>query len=78
MSATTTQNRLADEFFLGTPELLPMLERSVAGLRSRARVSTLNAARRGAALVGSQDEVVEKILRHSEALGGDRPHHVPE
>ena len=34
------------------------------------RVSTHNEAGNGALLIGSPDEVVDKILRHAEALGG--------
>ena len=34
------------------------------------RVSTPNEAENGALLVGSPDELVDKIVRHAEALGG--------
>ena len=34
------------------------------------RVSTHNEAGNGALLIGSPDEVVDKILRHAGALGG--------
>ena len=56
--------------FRATHAPSPTSGRSAAGLRSPARASKRSEVRDGALLVGNPDEVAEKILRHSEALGG--------
>lgn len=67
--AKTTQEA-ADEFF-------PGYARAVTDVGEGARLATRNpcgvrctARAAGALLIGNPDEVAEKILRHSDALGG--------
>jgi len=50
--------------FQATPAPSPLLRRSADGRPSPVRTPE------GALLVGNAEEVVEKIVRHSEALGG--------
>ena len=56
--------------FPAMPAPSRLLPRSADGLLPPARDSMHSLAHQGALLIGSPDEVVEKIVRHSEALGG--------